>query len=121
MVLCRDCPECRKDLGESLRVGGDLKAQVSVVHATRAAKVHTAPCTRSITTPRVWFSRICESGRVTSPRSETISSIAAGRNGTKTVLSKSHVSPHLARLLAAVSRIAVSVDALRPRRWIRSE
>jgi hypothetical protein len=71
-----------------------------------------------MTTPSVWFSLICESANVTSPNNDTISSIAAGKNGTNESRSKSHVS-HLERLRAAVRRMAVSVEALRPMRWMR--
>lgn len=72
-----------------------------------------------MTTPSVSFNLILESLSSTSPRSCTISSIALGKSGTNASWSKSHVS-HLARLRAAVSRIAASVDALRDTRWTKS-
>lgn len=118
MVLLGGLPELCQDDGELLGVRTDLHVvcgSAYVICDGRDAKRTSGP-TRSMTTPSVSFRRIFESVKVTSPNSWTISSIAFGSSGTKTVRSKSQVS-HLARLRAAVRRMAVSVESLRPSRW----
>jgi len=127
VILLRVRPQRRKDVGELRRVRRDLQVVVPVSRCEydeergrRRRKGERTCCpTRSMTTPSVWLSRILESLSSTSPNSCTISSMALGRSGTNASWSKSHVS-HRARLRAAVSRIAGSVEALRDKRWTRS-